>query len=67
MAAAYSMDLRERVMTDSDAGRSSKELAERYHVSRAWVDEVRRRREELRSGAVQTIPWEEAKARLNAL
>jgi len=29
MAAAYSMDLRERVMTDSDAGLSSKELAER--------------------------------------
>ena len=38
MAAAYSMDLRERVITDSDAGLSSKELAERYHVSRAWVD-----------------------------
>jgi hypothetical protein len=33
MAAAYSMDLRERVITDSDAGLSSKELAERYHVS----------------------------------
>ena len=36
-------------------------------VSRAWVDEIRRRREELRSGAAQTIPWEEAKARLSAL
>jgi transposase len=43
MAAAYSMDLRERVVTDSDAGLSSKELAERYHVSRAWVDAQRRR------------------------
>jgi hypothetical protein len=38
MAAAYSMDLRERVMADSDAGLSSKQLAERYHVSPAWVD-----------------------------
>jgi len=38
MAAAYSNDLRTRVLKDSDAGRSSKELAERYHVSRAWVD-----------------------------
>jgi transposase len=35
MAAAYSMDLRTRVLKDSDAGLSSKELAERYHVSRA--------------------------------
>ena len=41
MAAAYSMDLRERVITDSDAGLSSKELAERYHVSRAWVDALK--------------------------
>src|SRR5438552_14983307 len=46
MAAAYSMDLRERVMTDSDAGRSSKELADRYHVSRAWVDALKQRRRE---------------------
>jgi cyclic beta-1,2-glucan synthetase len=29
MAAAYSMDLRTRVLQDSDAGRTSKELAER--------------------------------------
>ena len=46
MAAAYSMDLRERVITDSDAGLSSKELAERYHVSRAWVDALKQRRRE---------------------
>jgi hypothetical protein len=36
MAAAYSMDLRSRVLKNADAGLSSKELAERYHVSRAW-------------------------------
>ncbi len=46
MAAAYSMDLRERVIEDSDAGLSSAELAQRYHVSRAWVDALKQRRRE---------------------
>ena len=46
MAAAYSMDLRERVIADVDAGLSSPELAERYHVSRAWVDALKQRRRE---------------------
>ena len=46
MAAAYSMDLRSRVLKDSDAGLSSKELAERYHVSRAWIDALKQRQRE---------------------
>ncbi len=46
MAAAYSMDLRTRVVKDADAGLSSKELADRYHVSRAWVDALKQRRRE---------------------
>ena len=46
MAAAYSMDLRTRVLKDADGGWSSKELAERYHVSRAWVDALKQRRRE---------------------
>jgi transposase len=46
MAAAYSMDLRTRVLRDADAGLSSKELAARYHVSRAWVDALKQRRRE---------------------
>ena len=46
MAVAYSMDLRTRVLQDSDAGLSSKELAARYHVSRAWVDALKQRRRE---------------------
>jgi transposase len=50
MAAAYSMDLRTRVLKDSDAGLSSKELAARYHVSRAWVDALKQRRRE--TGAI---------------
>jgi transposase len=46
MAAAYSMDLRTRVLQDGDAGLTSKELAARYHVSRAWVDALKQRRRE---------------------
>ena len=46
MAAAYSMDLRSRVLKDADQGRSSKELAERYHVSRSWVDALKQRQRE---------------------
>ena len=53
MAAAYSMDLRSRVLKDSDAGLSSKELAERYHVSRAWVDALKQRRRE--TGAFEPL------------
>lgn len=63
MAAAYSMDLRERVMTDSDAGLSSKELAERYHVSRAWVDALKQRRRETGSIA----PLQQTKFRRRVL
>jgi transposase len=40
------MDLRTRVVKDSEAGLSSKDLAERYHVSRAWVDALKQRQRE---------------------
>jgi putative addiction module component (TIGR02574 family) len=36
-------------------------------VSEAWADEIRRRKQELRSGATRAVPWEQAKARLSAL
>jgi putative addiction module component (TIGR02574 family) len=36
-------------------------------VSGAWAAEIRRRKAELRSGAVQAVPWPEARARLSAL
>ena len=39
--AAYSMDLRLRVLRDADAGLPSDELAEKYSVSRAWVDRLK--------------------------
>jgi putative addiction module component (TIGR02574 family) len=36
-------------------------------VSQAWADEIRHRKQELRSGATRAVPWEQAKARLSAL
>lgn len=33
-------------------------------VEQAWVAEIERRMAEVDSGAVQTIPWEELRARL---
>jgi putative addiction module component (TIGR02574 family) len=33
-------------------------------VEEAWLAEVERRVAELESGSVQTVPWEEVKARL---
>jgi transposase len=63
MAAAYSMDLRTRVLKDSDAGLPSKELAARYHVSRAWVDALKQRRRE--TGAF--APVKQTKFRRRAL
>ena len=46
MAAAYSMDLRERVIKDAEAGIPTKVLAERSHVSVAWVDALKQRKRE---------------------
>ena len=44
--AAYSMDLRSRVLEDRDAGLSSKEVAAKFRVSRSWVDRLTQRRRE---------------------
>jgi len=43
---AYSQDLRLRILTDSDAGIESDELAEKYNVSRSWVDRIKQRKRE---------------------
>lgn len=43
---AYSMDLRNRVLADCDAGLPSKEVAEKYSVSSAWVRRLKQRRRE---------------------
>ena len=43
---AYSMDLRERVLKDTDAGRSTREVALKYDVSESWVRRLKQRRRE---------------------
>lgn len=44
--AAFSMDLRKRVLADSDAGMPTKQVAEKYNVSRTWVRALKQRRRE---------------------
>jgi transposase len=44
--AAYSMDLRKRVLADCDAGLKTKPVAEKYGVSRTWVRWLKQRRRE---------------------
>ena len=43
---AYSMDLRQRVIDASDAGRKTKEVAKAYEVSPAWVRRLKQHRRE---------------------
>jgi transposase len=43
---AYSMDLRERALADSDAGLRSGLVAKKYGVSSAWVRRLKQRRRE---------------------
>ena len=46
MAKAYSMDLRERVLKDCDAGLRSEDVAQKYSVSASWVYDLRKKRRE---------------------
>ena len=43
---AYSADLRKPVLEDSDAGLPTKQAAEKYQVSSAWVRRLKQRRRE---------------------
>jgi len=43
---AFSMDLRQRVLADCDAGFKTKQVAEKYGVSRTWVRRMKQRRRE---------------------
>ena len=61
--APYSMDLRTRVLRDSDAGMPSKEVAAKYSVSRAWVDRLKQRRRE----TGETLPRQQMKFRHRVL
>jgi len=51
---AYSMDLRLRVLADSDAGWETSEVAEKFGVSPAWVRRVKQRHRE--SGEIGPRP-----------
>lgn len=46
MATAYSMDLRQRVLDDCDAGLGTQTVATKYSVSRAWVRRLKQHRRE---------------------
>lgn len=43
---AYSMDLRTRVLADSDAGIGTRAVATKYSVSESWVRRLKQRRRE---------------------
>ncbi|MCS5681900.1 MAG: hypothetical protein NZ609_05085 [Acidimicrobiales bacterium] len=43
---AYSMDLRERVLKDSDAGIRTRDVAVKYAVRESWVRRLKQRRRE---------------------
>jgi len=43
---AYSMDLRQRVLADCDAGMGTTDAAETYSVSQSWVRRLKQRRRE---------------------
>lgn len=43
---AYSMDLRQRVIAACDSGKPTKEVAETFGVSRAWVRRLKQHRRE---------------------
>jgi transposase len=43
---AYSMDLRERIFVDCDAGMRTRSVATKYRVSESWVRRLKQRRRE---------------------
>ena len=43
---AYSMDLRERILADADAGLGTKAVAAKYRVSESWVRRLKQVRRE---------------------
>ena len=61
--AAYSLDLRTRVLADWDAGMGAEAVAAKYRVSRAWVHRLVQRRRE--TGAI--TPRQQTKFRARAL
>jgi transposase len=52
---AYSMDLRERVWTDCQAGMKTPVVAQKYSVSESWVRRLKQRRKATGSYQVRLI------------
>jgi transposase len=50
----YSIDLRERVLTDCDGGMGTKAVAEKFSVSPSWVRKLKQQRRETGSIAPRT-------------
>ena len=42
----YSIDLRQRILNDADAGMSTRKVATKYEVSESWVRRLKQRRRE---------------------
>ena len=53
---AYSMDLRERVLADCDAGMATPLVAQKYRVSASWVRRLKQRRRQTGSAAPRQGP-----------
>jgi transposase len=60
---AYSMDLRKRVLAACDSGKQTKEVAELFSVSPAWVRRLKQRRRE--DGTIEPRPIPGGKPKLD--
>ena len=61
---AYSMDLRERALLDSDAGMKAADVATKYRVSGSWVRLLKQRRRE--TGEIAPRPQRHGRCRMLA-
>jgi transposase len=61
---AYSLDLRERVLADCDAGHSNDEVARKFKVSAAWIRRLKQRRRE--TGSIEPRVRRKPQSRLMA-
>ena len=52
---AYSMDLRERALLDSDAGMKAADVAAKYRVSGSWVRLLKQRRRGMLEPHLHTV------------
>jgi transposase len=59
---AYSLDLRERVLNDLDAGMKTSQVATKYSVSPAWVRRLKQRR----AATGQIVPKQQRHGRVSS-